>query len=52
VFSGYRFVLRAADRGVPVAIVNRGVTRGDPQATVKVDAGVGETLGALAAALC
>jgi NAD+-dependent protein deacetylase sirtuin 4 len=52
VFSGYRFVLRAAERGVPVAIVNRGVTRGDPQATVKVDAGVGETLGALAAALC
>ncbi len=47
VFSGYRFVLRAAERGVPVAIVNRGVTRGDAQATVKVDAGVGEVLPAL-----
>jgi hypothetical protein len=35
-----------------VAIVNRGVTRGDAHATVKVDAGVGEALGALAAALC
>ena len=29
VFSGYRFVRRAAERGVPVAIVN-GPTRGDP----------------------
>lgn len=44
VFSGYRFVLRAAERGVPVAIVNRGVTRGDPHAALKLDAGVAEAL--------
>ena len=29
VFSGYRFVARAAKEGKPVAIVNRGPTRGD-----------------------
>ncbi len=48
VFSGYRFVVRAAERAWPIAIVTRGVTRGDPQATIKLDAGVGETLDALA----
>jgi len=46
VFSGYRFVLRASERGVPVAIVNHGVTRGDPHAALKLDAGVAEALGA------
>lgn len=44
VFSGYRFVLRASERGLPVAIVNRGVTRGDPHAALKLDAGVAEAL--------
>ena len=39
VFSGYRFVRHAAARRIPVAIVNRGPTRGDDLATVKVDAG-------------
>ncbi len=48
VFSGYRFVVRAAERGVPVAIVNRGVTRGDPHAALKLDADLGEALTALA----
>lgn len=47
VWSGYRFVRRAAERGVPVVLVNRGPTRGDPLATVRVDAGVGEVLPAL-----
>ena len=51
VFSGYRFVRRAAEHGVPVAIVNRGPTRGDPHAQIRVDAGAGDTLAALAAAL-
>ncbi len=37
VFSGYRFVLAAAEREVPVAIVNRGATRGDKLATVTVN---------------
>ncbi|GAC1440802.1 MAG: NAD-dependent protein deacetylase [Mycobacteriales bacterium] len=48
VMSGYRFVLRAAKIGVPVAIVNEGVTRGDAQATLKVDARLGELLPELA----
>ena len=39
VFSGYRFVRHAAARGMPIAIVNRGPTRGDELATVKVDGG-------------
>jgi NAD-dependent deacetylase sirtuin 4 len=51
VFSGYRFVLRAAARGIPVAIVNLGESRGDGHATVRVDAPAGEVLPALAAAL-
>jgi len=50
VMSGFRFVRRAAKAGVPVVIVNRGTTRGDELATVKVDAGCSEFLGALAAA--
>jgi NAD+-dependent protein deacetylase sirtuin 4 len=51
VFSGYRFVRRAAERGVPVAIVNRGPTRGDPHAQLLVDAKVGEALPVLVRAL-
>ncbi|TXG91550.1 NAD-dependent protein deacetylase [Rhodococcus rhodnii] len=46
--SGLRFVRHAHRRGIPVAIVNRGVTRGDPLATLTVDAGCSETLRALA----
>ncbi|OMC39979.1 NAD-dependent deacetylase [Mycobacterium sp. GA-1841] len=44
VYSGYRFVRHAAAHGIPVAIVNRGPTRGDDLATVKVDAGCSEML--------
>jgi NAD-dependent SIR2 family protein deacetylase len=44
VMSGYRFVRRAAARGIPVLIVTAGETRGDPQATLKVDAPLGEVL--------
>jgi NAD-dependent SIR2 family protein deacetylase len=44
VMSGYRFVLRAAELGTPVAIVTRGITRGDDQATIRIDAPLGETL--------
>ncbi|HEY9428535.1 MAG TPA: NAD-dependent protein deacetylase [Gemmatimonadaceae bacterium] len=47
VMSGYRFVLRAAELGTPVAIVTRGITRGDDQATIRIDAPLGETLGRL-----
>jgi len=38
VFSGYRFARRAADSGKPLAIVNRGRTRADDIATLKIDA--------------
>ena len=48
VFSGYRFVRHAAARGIPVAIINRGPTRGDDLATVKVDAGCSPILALLA----
>jgi NAD-dependent SIR2 family protein deacetylase len=48
VMSGYRFVLRAAKLGIPVAIVNVGPTRGDAKADVRVDAPLGEVLPALA----
>ena len=51
VFSGYRFVARAAKEGKPVAIVNRGPTRGDAKATVRVDAPLGEVLPYLAETL-
>jgi len=48
VFSGYRFVRHAAARGIPIAIINRGLTRGDHLATVKVDAGCSPMLVLLA----
>ncbi|WP_090604602.1 NAD-dependent protein deacetylase [Mycobacterium lentiflavum] len=51
VFSGYRFVRHAAARGIPVAIVNRGPTRGDELATVKLDGGCSELLVLLASEL-
>jgi NAD-dependent SIR2 family protein deacetylase len=44
VMSGYRFVLRAAELAIPVAIVTRGITRGDEQASLRIDAPLGETL--------
>jgi NAD-dependent SIR2 family protein deacetylase len=51
VFSGYRFVRRAAAQNMPVAIVNRGRTRGDDLATIKVDGGCSELLVLLATEL-
>jgi NAD-dependent SIR2 family protein deacetylase len=42
--SGYRFVLRAAQQGTPVAIVNQGPTRADELADVRVDAPLGDIL--------
>jgi NAD-dependent SIR2 family protein deacetylase len=44
VWSGFRFVKRAADRGLPIAIVNIGPTRGDELARLKVEASCGEVL--------
>lgn len=51
VMSGLRFVRHAARNGIPVVIVNRGITRGDPLAACRVDAGCSPTLTALASAL-
>ncbi len=51
VMSGLRFVRHAAKSGKPVVIINRGQTRGDDRATIKLDAGVSETLTWLAAEL-
>ncbi|MFF1755089.1 NAD-dependent protein deacetylase [Nocardia sp. NPDC058244] len=48
VMSGLRFVRRAAKNGVPVVIVNRGATRGDELAAVRIHAGCSETLRAFA----
>mgnify|MGYP002623209176 FL=1 len=48
VFSGRRFVYRAVERDVPVAVMNLGPTRADEEATVKVEGRLGETLTALA----
>jgi NAD-dependent SIR2 family protein deacetylase len=47
VMSGLRFVKRAARSGVPVVIVNRGATRGDPLAAYKLEVGCSEFLTAL-----
>ena len=51
VMSGLRFVRHAAKLGWPIVIVNRGITRGDPLATCRIDAGCSQTLAALAADL-
>jgi NAD-dependent SIR2 family protein deacetylase len=51
VMSGLRFVRRAAKAGVPVVVVNRGATRGDDLATVRLEAGGSESLTALVGVL-
>jgi NAD-dependent SIR2 family protein deacetylase len=51
VMSGLQFVRRAARDGYPVVIVNRGLTRGDELATVRLNAGVSEALPYLAGRL-
>jgi NAD-dependent SIR2 family protein deacetylase len=42
--SGIRLLEQANRRKVPIVIINRGVTKGDNRATVKIDAGTSETL--------
>lgn len=44
VYSGFRFVQQARDAGLPIAIVNRGRTRGDELADLKVEGEVGAIL--------
>ena len=47
VMSGLRFVRHAAKRGIPVMAVTRGPTRGDDLMTLRVDASLAPTLGAV-----
>jgi NAD-dependent SIR2 family protein deacetylase len=49
--SGFRFVLDASRRGLPIAIVTRGVTRADDHATLKVDGDLCDILPAATDAL-
>ncbi len=51
VWSGYRFVRRAAEQGIPVAAVNLGKTRADAEIDLKVRADCGEVLQAIVGAL-
>lgn len=51
VMSGYRFVRHAAERGIPVAIINQGPTRGDAHALLTFDAPLGATLTGLVSRL-
>jgi NAD-dependent SIR2 family protein deacetylase len=51
VFSGFRFARAAARFGVPIAIVNRGVTRADDLSTLKLRGNVAELLTLLTAQL-
>ena len=44
VYSGYRFVRGAEARGLDVAILNQGETRGDPHAALKIDASAAPVL--------
>jgi NAD-dependent SIR2 family protein deacetylase len=48
VMSGLRFVRHNAKHGKPVVIINRGPTRGDDLADIKIDGGCSETLTSLA----
>jgi hypothetical protein len=49
--SGLRFVRHQARQQQPVVIINRGPTRGDELASLKIDNGCSETLVELRATL-
>jgi len=51
VFSGYRFLRRAAEKGIRIVIVNRGPVRGEEHAAFKIESSTGATLRAVADAL-
>ena len=51
VFSGYRFVHRAAKQGLPVGIVNLGESRGDRDAAVRLHAPLSAVMPILAESL-
>ncbi len=49
--SGIRLVEQARRRKLPIIVINRGVTKGDGRALIKLDAGTSETLAGLATRL-
>lgn len=49
--SGVRLIEQARRRRLPIIVVNRGATKGDSRAAIKIDAGASETLTAFAEAL-
>jgi NAD-dependent SIR2 family protein deacetylase len=51
VMSGFRFVRHQAKKQQPVLIINRGPTRGDDLASLKIENGCSEALGEIRAAL-
>jgi NAD-dependent SIR2 family protein deacetylase len=51
VMSGLRFARQARQAGIPVVIINRGPTRGDGLATLKIEAGCSESLATLSRAV-
>jgi NAD-dependent SIR2 family protein deacetylase len=48
VYSGFRFVRRASERSLPIAVVNLGPTRADDMAHARLEAAAGDALAALA----
>ncbi|XP_067911405.1 NAD-dependent protein lipoamidase sirtuin-4, mitochondrial [Heterodontus francisci] len=44
VYSGYRFIIAAYEKKIPIALLNIGVTRADILATLKISARCGEAL--------
>jgi len=51
VLSGFRFLKRAHQEGVPIAVVNVGPTRADEIASLKIEAHCGQVLSAVCEAL-
>lgn len=50
--SGIRLLEQARRRKLPIIVINRGVTKGDGRAVLKLEAGTSETLAGLAERLC
>jgi NAD-dependent SIR2 family protein deacetylase len=44
VYSGYRFILKAQTRNIPIAAINIGKTRADDLISLKIERDCGETL--------
>ena len=51
VYSGYRFVLKAAKQNKPVALINLGESRGDKHAAINIQGKAGDVLTAISSTL-